>query len=478
MSEASVDDVAGLEMDGGKREIKLTAKALANKIESLQKERKKDVNKIKGLIPEIKSLMTRKENAFQLQMLFKTLVQLCENASKLHDMLIPLLPEDEQEKQNEWFSSIMKYSNTFKDTVQHWLNCPEESLEKIVPVQSDAGAKQEESIIPPVTVHASSIVSDHLQDAIKPNDSVSNVGSRSSKNQSSIERRSGVSSTSSVRLKAEAELAALKARQKLLKDKHELEDQEEQLRKRKEQLNLQGEIEVQMAKLNVLKSQSVSSSKSSRSGGRHSNSEPNQKRTQSLNASAKSFVPQMSAREKASVQDHVNPGAKPKDKFAQPRAFSQAHPVTHQPSRGQTVEKRAQGNALNSHVESNDEGQRNIMGIMRKQNEITTLLLKQQCLSSLPKRDLKVFDGDPLQYHAFMKAFENSVESKTDNYSDRLYFLEQYTVGCPRELIQSCQHIDPCRGYVRAKALLQEHFGNEQKVASAYMNKALSFASD
>lgn len=30
------------------------------------------------------------------------------------------------------------------------------------------------------------------------------------------------------------------------------------------------------------------------------------------------------------------------------------------------------------------------------------------------------------------------------------------------------------RGYVRAKALLQDHFGNEQTVASAYMNKALS----
>lgn len=49
---------------------------------------------------------------------------------------------------------------------------------------------------------------------------------------------------------------------------------------------------------------------------------------------------------------------------------------------------------------------------MRKRNEIT-LLLKQQSLSSLPKRDLKVFDGDTLQYHAFMRAFENSVERLT-----------------------------------------------------------------
>ncbi len=114
-----------------------------------------------------------------------------------------------------------------------------------------------------------------------------------------------------------------------------------------------------MAKLNVPKSQSVSSSIFRHSGGKHSNSEPNQKRTQSLHASAKSFVPQMSAREKGSVQDHVNPGAKPKDKVAQPRVFSQPHPVKHQQSRGQTVEQRARGNVLNSHVESNNEGQSN-----------------------------------------------------------------------------------------------------------------------
>lgn len=129
--------------------------------------------------------MTKKETASQVQMLFKTLVQLCENANKLHDLLIPLLPEDKQEKQNEWFSSIMKYSNTFKDAVQHQLNGPEGSLENIIPVQSNAGATQEEFTIPQVTVPASSIMSDNLQDDdSKPNDSVSNVGSQSSNNHS------------------------------------------------------------------------------------------------------------------------------------------------------------------------------------------------------------------------------------------------------------------------------------------------------
>lgn len=234
---------------------------------------------------------------------------------------------------------------------------------------------------------------------------------------------------------------------------------------------LQDEIEVQMAKLNVLKSQSVSSSKSDRSRGKHSSLEQKQRKMLGLNASAKAFVPQRCVSE--SFQDRENTGAKPKEKTVQHKTL-QSYQVEHQSSRHQTEEHRGQRNVMNSHVQNSDE-QGNILGIMRKQSEITSLLLKQQCLSSLPKRDLEVFDGNPLQYHAFIRAFENSVESKTENNSARLYYLEQCTMGPPRELVQSCQYIDPNRGYVRAKVLLQEHFGNEQKVASAYMNKALSW---
>lgn len=238
----------------------------------------------------------------------------------------------------------------------------------------------------------------------------------------------------------------------MLKDKHELKEQEEQLRKRKEQLNLQREIEVQMAKLNVLKSRSVSSDKSGHSGGRHSNLESDQRKTQSLNASAKSFVPQRSVNVNGSMHGQLNSGVRPNGGVVQPRLPLQPPIGVQHPSGHQTVEQGTQGNALDPH--DDEEVPSNIYGVMRKQNEITMLLLKQQCLSSLPKRDLKVFDGDPFQYHAFMRAFVNSVENKTDNYSDCLYFLEQYTVGLPRDLVQSCQHIDPQRGYMRAKDLL------------------------
>ena len=120
------------------------------------------------------------------------------------------------------------------------------------------------------------------------------------------------------------------------------------------------------------------------------------------------------------------------------------------------------------------ETRNDVLGITRKQNEITTLLMQQQSLSALPKREIPIYDGDPLNYHTFTKAFENGVEKNTTNSCDGLYFLEQDTKGQAKELVRSCQHINPERGYAKAKALLKEQFGNEQKVASAYMDKALS----
>lgn len=65
--------------------------------------------------------------------------------------------------------------------------------------------------------------------------------------------KSNVSSTTSARLRAEADVAALLARQRLLKEKHALEEQEEQIRKRKEQLQLEAEIAASVAKVNVLR---------------------------------------------------------------------------------------------------------------------------------------------------------------------------------------------------------------------------------
>lgn len=66
------------------------------------------------------------------------------------------------------------------------------------------------------------------QDDINPEDSVSNVPSKRSSRRSYF--RSAMSSTSSARLKAKAEKAALMEKAVALQSRHELEAQEEKLR--------------------------------------------------------------------------------------------------------------------------------------------------------------------------------------------------------------------------------------------------------
>lgn len=81
--------------------------------------------------------------------------------------------------------------------------------------------------------------------------------------------------------------------------------------------------------------------------------------------------------------------------------------------------------------------------VRRRQRDMTELLIKQQKLSTLPPQYIPIFKGDPLEYRLFIRAFEHGVEGKTESSKDRLYFMEQYTSGQPRELIRSCLHMDP-----------------------------------
>lgn len=101
------------------------------------------------------------------------------------------------------------------------------------------------------------------------------------------------------------------------------------------------------------------------------------------------------------------------------------------------------------------------MQILRKQNEITEMLIQEQRFSLLPSREIPVFKGDPLSYVSFIRTFEHVIETKTNNNRDRLLFLEQFTDGQPKAIVRSCLHMDAQRGYVKAKRLLHKYFGNK-----------------
>ena len=67
--------------------------------------------------------------------------------------------------------------------------------------------------------------------------------------------------------------------------------------------------------------------------------------------------------------------------------------------------------------------------LQQQQNKIVEMLATQQKKRNLPQQRVPIFDGDPMDYGAFVRAFGNVIESKTSSSSERLYYLEQFTSG-------------------------------------------------
>ena len=61
--------------------------------------------------------------------------------------------------------------------------------------------------------------------------------------------------------------------------------------------------------------------------------------------------------------------------------------------------------------------------LQQQQNKIVEMLATQQKKRNLPQQRVPIFDD------AFVRAFENAIESKTLSSSERLYYLEQFTSG-------------------------------------------------
>jgi hypothetical protein len=117
--------------------------------------------------------------------------------------------------------------------------------------------------------------------------------------------------------------------------------------------------------------------------------------------------------------------------------------------------------------------QPDIANMVYQQGELTKLLLEHNLKSSLPQRVIQTFDGDPLEYPAFMSAFKYCIEEKSTSDKDRLYYLEQYTRGDANKLVRSCMSAED--GYFQAKKLLEKKYGNKHKIAEAFVKKAMSW---
>ncbi len=213
-----------------KRLPKLTPKSLLEKLETLQKTRKSKLNKVKNLMAIIKYLMSNREYEKEVQCSFEKFIKLRDEAREMHNSVMVLLPSEEKEKQQPWFSGKMLICNGFINYVEKWLSAESQ-------------------------VSCSGVDKNVNQNDVNPEDRISNISRESSKpssKKSSSRVRSGRSSASSAQIMAEADKAALIARASALKEKHALELQQEKLRHRQEQLDIDAQIAAATAKIAVL----------------------------------------------------------------------------------------------------------------------------------------------------------------------------------------------------------------------------------
>ena len=169
----SMSNVNGSKMDDQqKREIKLTAKALSNKIEMVQKERKAKVNKMKEVSNAMRDLMQDDGNATQVRSQLDDLTQMIHEFTMLHQSLIPLIPEEEHEKQNKWFKNVLKCNNGVIEGAHRWLS--EIGFKRCENVVQDVSTNvRSEQHVTHVSLHSVQDVGACAQEEISPNDSVS-----------------------------------------------------------------------------------------------------------------------------------------------------------------------------------------------------------------------------------------------------------------------------------------------------------------
>jgi len=93
----------------------------------------------------------------------------------------------------------------------------------------------------------------------------------------------------------------------------------------------------------------------------------------------------------------------------------------------------------------------------------------------LPAAQLCSFDGNPMKYWTFIRAFDHSVASSSVDDGAKLTRLIHFCVGKARKVIECCSIIDPALGYKRARQILAERFGDSFVIAESWIRKITDY---
>ena len=318
-----------------------------------------------------------------------------------------------------------------------------------------------------------------FQVQIRPDDSVSNVGTRSLVSRVSHSSRTSQSSrtsSASARAKAAARKAILEAEAATLKRLHQIEEEELKLRQRKTELK----FETELAKAEAEELVYAQAEEREIAANHFSIEEPQakippdpmpvpneikmdvkgDKVTSLANAIKSENLPEQSI----PLNPAVPSVTKPEEPTRQlnPEAPTWRRKRVEEPTPGQNPISISQTTPVTP-------PKGDIQLLLHQQQEAIMAL-------TLPQPEVPVFSGDPIGYCEFVRAFENLVERKTSSPSTRLYYLLQYTSGSVQDLVRSCLTMPDAIGYKEARRLLAERYGQPYNIATAYVDRVINGA--
>ena len=436
------------EQDSGKRTIKMTEKAVEEHKARQIQARKYKLSQLTSLMKLIEQLMEDDANVDtvknKLRVDFSGLQQ---EFLDLNSALQKLMDEEEfVDDQRSWFDQKNKLMDDFFWKCEQWMK--------------DVLTRAEQA--------------EECDRQVAPADSRSTSSKETTKRRSraASQRGSTVSSSSSVRLKAEMERASLKAKAAALKEKLAIEQEEAEWHAEKgcREAQLQAEKKQREAEFEAQQKRIEAAIKARK--------EMHAMQTALAESDAKMEVLQKyeCTQEANSISEvDVQHGeADTKPTFQLPSRHTLPTPSIEHNAPPATIQMAT--SAPKTEIE--DQQGPVIDGLCQaisQQANVTEYLVKNHKASLLPDLTIPTFTGEPLEYKSFIRAIEHGIESRTSDNRDRLQFLLQYTSGRPHDLVKSCIHMEPSAGYTKAKLMLKEFFGDDFKIAEAYIKEALDW---
>ena len=104
--------------------------------------------------------------------------------------------------------------------------------------------------------------------------------------------------------------------------------------------------------------------------------------------------------------------------------------------------------------------------------DLGKILIQHTQRNLLPPSSVTKFSGnDCTEYHSWLRSLQTRVFSRTDDPSECLSYVEQFTSGAAQTLVRSCMHLPPDLGLQRALQALEKTYGNGLAICQAYTAK-------